>query len=87
MCDVNILVVKPGIVKRADKKLLNNAGVVVIETDDPAAVKFLTPTAELTGSELLLASLIALDSAMESTKGKIVPVMRRMLEAKMRKAS
>lgn len=38
-----ILVVKPKTLTAADKKLLRDAGVVCIESNDPASVRLLTP--------------------------------------------
>ncbi len=79
----NILVVKPGMVKRADKRLLNDSGIVVIETDDPQSIRLITPEVEFSGSELLLAALVALDSSpLSQPKENMIKIMRKLLEAK-----
>ena len=48
-----ILFIKPRAISQKDKKSLQVAGVVVIEVEDPQAVNFVRPRADLSGSELL----------------------------------
>lgn len=40
MGEPSVLFVKPQAIKSADKKLLSAAGVIVVEIDDPSAVRF-----------------------------------------------
>lgn len=81
MAEIAILVTKPKTLTRKARRALEDSGVVVIETDDPKSIRFITPQAELSGSELLAAALIAIDeSALDGPKAKMVSVMRKMME-------
>lgn len=51
--DPPILFIKPGAISDDDKAELKSRGVIVIEVDDPAAVKLIRATPELPSSELL----------------------------------
>jgi len=51
--DPAILFVKPKSINPADKKTLQQAGVIVIEVADPQSVKLTRPHAELSGTEML----------------------------------
>ena len=53
----NILPVKPGAISAEDKAALRDAGVIVIEHEEPNQLRLLTPTAELSGSDMLLAAM------------------------------
>lgn len=60
MSEPAILFVRPGAIKPADKGRLRKAGVIVIETEEPEAVKFTrastaAPVEELSHGELLAA--------------------------------
>ena len=55
--DPSILFVRPGAVNAAGKKALSDAGVVLIEIDDPASVKFVRASAEIATSDILAAAL------------------------------
>lgn len=53
-----VLFVKPGAIKPRDKAKLSKAGVVVVEVENPADAKFVTPAVEggnLPGGDLLAA--------------------------------
>lgn len=56
----SILVLHPGQIKAAVRKALAAAGVLVIEVDDPASVRFMRPNAELSSTEMLVAALRAI---------------------------
>lgn len=57
MSEITLLPVKPGTLTEEDKSSLRNAGVVVIEHEDPASLRLLKPACELTSNELLLAAM------------------------------
>ena len=62
MTEPAVLFVKPGAVKPSDKTALRKAGIVVVEVEDPNAVKFIVPQrlpSELTPTDLLMAAISA----------------------------
>lgn len=60
MSNVSILVVKPKTLNRADKDLLREAGVVVVENHEPESVRFLSPSQAITSSDMLYAAIVAI---------------------------
>lgn len=62
MTEASVLVLKPRQIKAADRAALRDMGVVVLEVDDPADVRFLRPATELSSSEMLAAALRAIKS-------------------------
>lgn len=60
MTDPTILFVKPKAISNADKKALKSAGVIVVEVEDPQAVKFVRAGTELSASALLLCAMEAM---------------------------
>ena len=61
--DPSILFVKPRAISARDKKALSTVGVVVVETEDPAAVKFVRAGFEIEGGLLLTAALDSIRNA------------------------
>lgn len=57
-----LLPVKPGTLSPEDKNALRNAGIIVIEHENPAELKLMKPTAEIDGSEILRCAMKALIS-------------------------
>jgi hypothetical protein len=58
-----VLVTKPSSVSEADRALLHEAGIIVVETFDPSAIKLLdVSSAGIGGSGLLYAALKALQT-------------------------
>lgn len=55
MSDPTILFVKPKAISQRDKKMLSNAGVLIVEIDDPASAKFVRAAAEVSSTEMLAA--------------------------------
>lgn len=53
MTEPCILVTKPKSISNAGKKLLRQAGVTVVETEDPQSVRFLRPGIEMDSLDLL----------------------------------
>lgn len=60
MSDPVILFVKPNAISPRDKKALSTAGVIVVEVDDPQAVKLVRASVELDGGALLRAAAQAM---------------------------
>jgi hypothetical protein len=58
--DPAILFVKPKAISQRDKKLLRDAGVIVVEIDNPSDVKFTRAGTEISGSAMLLAAAKAI---------------------------
>lgn len=78
-----LLILKPGIVSRAQKTRLRKSNIEVIETDYPGDVHFKQAEAELSGSELFLAAMRALNNcSYHGDKAKMVENMLAMLESK-----
>lgn len=63
MSDPAILFVKPKAISQRDKKSLSAAGVIVVEVEDPNAVKFVRAAAELSSTSLLAAATDAIHAA------------------------
>ena len=89
--DVNILVTKPKTLMRKDKDLLRASGVIVIEAEDPKAVRFLRPEADIEYGDMLYAAITAVNNAkpghgakeiFAETLGRIINGMRDDKEGK-----
>lgn len=63
MSEPAILFVKPKAISQRDKKMLREAGVLIVEIDDPASAKFVRANSELSGSEMLLAAVKAIKAS------------------------
>lgn len=75
MKDPSILFVKPKAISNADKKSLTAAGIVVVEVEDPQAVKFVRAATEISHSALLVAAMDAmLKSGYYAEFGKAVGI-------------
>ena len=55
-----VLLVPPGAVKPADRKALREAGVVVVETEDPSKCQFIRAGEVISGSDMLWAAFDSL---------------------------
>jgi hypothetical protein len=77
-----ILVVKPKSLTAGDKKLLRDAGVVVVEAADPSQVKLIQPEgAALAGDELFYAALKGIHLGNDqSTRRYFTETMVRLIE-------
>ncbi len=60
MNEVTLLPVKPGTLNDDDKAALRDAGVIVIEHDNPAELRLITPCSELNGNDMLRCAMKAL---------------------------
>ena len=67
MSDPTILFIKPKAISSSDKKALRAAGVVVVEVDDPQAVRLMKAAVEIDGSELLQAAVKAIHAHNSTT--------------------
>lgn len=63
MSDPSILFVKPRAISSKDKKVLQSAGVIVVEVDDPASAKFVRAGTEVDGGAILKAAAYAIANA------------------------
>lgn len=63
MSDVAVLALKPGQLDAVDRRALRNAGIVVIEVDNPEAVRFMRPAAEISSTEMLAIALRAIKNS------------------------
>ena len=81
-----ILVVKPRSLTAADKKLLREAGVVVVEAADPSSVRLLQPEGNvLPGDQLLYAAMKALsESGGSGAKSTFTDTVARLVEQHLR---
>ena len=80
-----ILVVKPKSLTAADKKILREAGVVVVEAADPSSVRLIQPEGPtLGGDELLYAAMKAIRVKGDSTvKGLFTETVANLIEQHM----
>jgi hypothetical protein len=53
MSDPAILFVKPKAISQRDKKMLQGAGILIVEVDDPGSVKFTRANAEISSGSML----------------------------------
>lgn len=53
MSDAAVLFVKPRAIKSADKRALRDAGIIVVEVENPADIKFTRAETELPCGDLL----------------------------------
>ena len=74
MTDPAILFVRPQAISPEDKESLKEAGVLVIEIDDPANAKFVRAAVELNGTEMLAVAAKAIKHSDAATKefGKLM---------------
>lgn len=63
MSDPSILFVKPKAISRQDKKVLQEAGVIVIEIDDPSSAKLVRAGVDVDGGAILKAAAHAIANA------------------------
>ena len=56
----DVLIVPPGAVEAADRKALRDAGVVVVELDDPTACQFVKAGETVSSSDMLWAAMDAI---------------------------
>lgn len=71
MGEPTVLFVKPQAISAKDKKALATAGVIVVEIDDPTAVKLVRPQAtppELEHGDLLFAAMTTISKSGDATK-------------------
>lgn len=69
--EIALLPVKPGTMSAEDKATLREAGVVVVEHEEPETLRLLTPTAEIGTTDMLRAAMFALvDSGNASTAAR-----------------
>ena len=60
MSDIPIIIVRTGAITAASKRKIEKAGVVVIESDDPSSIRYITAQQELSGGDMLIAAMRAL---------------------------
>ena len=58
--EVTLLPVTPGSLTSEDKAILREAGVIVVEHENPSELRLLRPCAELSASDMLMAAMKAL---------------------------
>ena len=63
MSEPTILFVKPKAISARDKKALQGAGVIVVEVEDPQAVKLVRAGYELPNGGLLVAAMQAMQNS------------------------
>jgi hypothetical protein len=84
--EIALLPVKPGTLSDEDKANLAKAGIVVIEHAEPDTLRLLTPTAELSGGDLLWAAMHALtgpsNSASTSCQADFARAVGRLIREK-----
>lgn len=68
MTEPAILFIKPGAISADDKTLLIAAGILVVEIEDPQSAKFVRPTTELDGNELLQCAMKGLKGYEAATR-------------------
>ena len=63
MNEPSILFVKPGAIHASDKEAAQKAGIIVIEIEDPLAVKFIRAATEMSSSAMLVCAMKAMLNA------------------------
>lgn len=83
MADPTILFIKPKAISPRDKKTLSAAGVIVIETDDPQAMKFTRAFAEVSATEMLIAACGAIHkNSYDGVRVEFAEAICALIEAK-----
>lgn len=83
MSEPLIMPVKTASISKADKKKLQQVGVVVVECENPSELRLIKPWAELDGSDLLLGALKALTKSQSADlKGVFIEHLFAALERK-----
>lgn len=76
-----ILVVKTGTLPTASKKALLKSGVVAIEADDPASVRFLMPTHEVPAMDMLGVAMNAIKKGGHwETRGAFIDLFTALVD-------
>ena len=70
--DPPILFIKPNAIKRADKKKLEQTGILIIEMENPSEIRFVRACAELESSEMLGLAAKAISGARFREEVKVV---------------
>lgn len=75
MSDPAILFLKPNAISKYDRGLLRKAGVLVVEIDDPTAVKFTRAAIEIGDGEMLQAASKAIGKSEVAQKAFATAIM------------
>ena len=78
-----ILVVKPGVLSKADRAKLRRIDVVAVEADDPSSVRLISPeTGALSGNDMLFAAISAIgkDRYNGNTQEQFVKIVVKLME-------
>lgn len=70
MKELSFMPVRPGTISESDKISLREAGVIVIEHEDPASIRIIRPGADIEAGEMLCAAMKALKSQKGTTADK-----------------
>lgn len=78
-----VLFAKPQSIAADDKAALASAGIIVVEVEDPGAVKLVKAHAEVSGGDMMMAAMKAINEhGCESVKGAFVKHLMARIEAK-----
>ncbi len=81
--DPAVLFVRPQSIATDDKAALVSAGIIVVEVEDPSSVKLIKAHAEVSGSDMMMAAMKAINEhGCESVKGAFVKHLMARIEAK-----
>src|SRR5262245_12591862 len=69
--DPAILFIRPNAISRADKKKLEQAGVLIVEIENPADAKFVRAHAEIESTEMLGLAAKAINGAKYADEGRV----------------
>lgn len=77
-----ILIVPSGILTAEEKKSAQDAGYVVIITDEPEKVKIITPISSMDGLDILNAAIIGLDKGYDNGRQAFVKELANRVTSK-----
>jgi hypothetical protein len=87
MSEPTLLVTKLGQLDDADRAMLREAGIIVLEVQRPEEVRFIRPHAELGTSDLLRAAMVAIKAASFSTQSDFAEAVAKAILDKPQPAS
>lgn len=82
MSEPSILIVRPGAIHRRNAARCEEAGIIVVETDDPASVRFVRAGVEMSSSAMLACAM----EAMLATAGGTTQQMQVVFAKKIAEA-
>lgn len=76
----SVLFVKPQSISADDKASLASAGIIVVEIDDPSSVKLVRAHSEISGSDMMMAALRAVNGYDGGVRSALVRELMKIID-------